>query len=107
MAKPIGVTDETFAEVVLEASLPTIVDFWAVWCAPCLRIAPILEEIAEEYDGQLQVAKLDVDGNSETAMRYGVMGIPMLILFKDGVQVEQLIGLMPKAQILSRIEPHL
>ena len=107
MAKPVGVTDETFAEVVLEASLPTLVDFWAVWCAPCIRIAPILEEIAEEYEGQLQVVKLDVDGNSDTAMKYGVMGIPTLILFKDGAPVEQITGLRPKAQILSTIEPYL
>ncbi len=107
MAKPIGVSDATFTELVLEASIPTIVDFWAVWCAPCIRIAPILEEIAAEYDGQLQVAKLDVDGNTETAMKYGVMGIPTLILFKNGAPVEQITGLMPKAQILSKIEPHL
>lgn len=107
MTKPIDVTDETFSEKVLEASLPTLVDFWAVWCMPCKMIAPIVEELAEEYDGRLQVMKLDVDENTETAMRYGVMGIPTLILFKDGSAVEQIQGMRPKAQILSKIEPHL
>ncbi len=107
MAKPVDVTDETFGEMVLEASLPTIVDFWAVWCVPCKMIAPILEDIAEEYDGKLQVFKLDVDENTETAMRYGVMSIPTLILFKKGQPVEQIQGMRPKAQILSRLESHL
>ena len=107
MAKPVDVTDETFGEMVLEANLPTIVDFWAVWCVPCKMIAPILEEIAEEHDGKLQVFKLDVDENPETAMRYGVMGIPTLILFKNGQAVEQIQGMRPKAQILSKIESHL
>lgn len=107
MAKPVDVTDETFGEMVLEANLPTIVDFWAVWCVPCKMIAPILEEIAEEHDGKLQVFKLDVDENPETAMRYGVMGIPTLILFKNGQVVEQIQGMRPKAQILSKIESHL
>lgn len=107
MTKPVDVSDETFGEVVLEASLPTVVDFWAVWCAPCKMIAPILEEIAEEYEGKLQVVKLDVDSNNATAIRYGVMGIPTLILFKNGQVVQQLTGLMPKAKILEKIEPHL
>lgn len=107
MAKPIKVTSDTFGEVVLEADLPTIVDFWAVWCAPCIMIAPILEEIAEELEGRLQVVKLDVDGNAETAMQYGVMAIPTLILFKNGQRVEQIQGLMPKAKLLEVIEPHL
>ena len=107
MAKPIDVTDETFADVVLEASLPAIVDFWAVWCAPCKMIAPILEQIAEEYEGRLQVVKLDIDGNPQTVTQYGVMGIPTLILFKNGAPVEFMQGMRPKAQILSKIEPHL
>jgi thioredoxin 1 len=107
MAKPVDVTDETFGEVVLESELPTIVDFWAVWCMPCKMIAPVLEDIATEYDGRLQVVKLDVDSNNQTAMEYGVMGIPTLILFKGGQPVEHLVGLMSKARILDRIEPHL
>ena len=107
MAKPFAVTDDTFEEVVLNADLPTAVDFWAVWCGPCKMIAPVLEEIAEEYDTQLQVVKLDVDGNGQTAMQYGVMSIPTLILFKNGQAAERIVGFMPKAKLLSKITPHL
>jgi thioredoxin 1 len=107
MSKPIVVTDDTFEETVLKAELPTVVDFWAVWCGPCKMIAPVLEEIADEYDGQLQVAKLDVDHNNQTAMEYGVMSIPTLILYKDGAAVERIVGFMPKAKLLSRLTPHL
>ena len=107
MAKPIKVTDQTFNQVVLEAQLPTIVDFWAVWCGPCLMIAPALEQIAEEYEDQIQVAKLDVDHNNETAMKYGVMSIPTLILFKGGEPVERIVGFMPKEKLLARLQPHL
>jgi thioredoxin 1 len=107
MAKPIEVTDKTFQEVVLEADLPIIVDFWAVWCGPCKMIAPVLEEISHEYEGQLQVSKLDVDHNNESAMRYGVMSIPTLILFKKGQPVERIVGFVPKEKLLSRLTPHL
>ena len=107
MAKPIEVTDKTFEEVVLNAELPTVVDFWAVWCGPCKMIAPLLEEIAEEYAGQLQVTKLDVDTNNNAAYQYGVMGIPTLLLFKDGEEVERIVGFMPKDKLLSKLTPHL
>ena len=107
MAKPFAVTDDTFEEVVLNADLPTVVDFWAVWCGPCKMIAPVLEEIAEEYGTQLQVVKLDVDSNSQTAMQYGVMSIPTLIVFKNGQAAERIVGFMPKAKLLSKITPHL
>jgi thioredoxin 1 len=106
VSKPIEVTDKTFDQAVLEAELPTVVDFWAVWCGPCKMIAPALEQIAAEYDGQLQVAKLDVDHNNETAMRYGVMSIPTLILFKDGEPVERIIGFMPKEKLAAKLQPH-
>jgi thioredoxin 1 len=107
MAKPIEVTDGTFEEAVLKADLPTVVDFWAVWCGPCKMIAPVLEEIAGEYEGKLQIAKLDVDHNNESAMRYGVMSIPTLILFKGGKAVERIIGFMPKEKLLTKLAPHL
>ncbi len=105
MAKPIEVTDKTFEDVVLKADLPTVVDFWAVWCQPCKMIAPVLEGIAEEYEAQLRVAKLDVDANTETAMQFGVQSIPTLILFKGGQPVERIVGFMPKEKLLAKLKP--
>jgi thioredoxin 1 len=107
MSKPLHVTDDTFEAEVVQSAIPAIVDFWAVWCAPCHMIAPILEEIAEECDGQLKVAKLDVDHNPQVATQLGIMSIPTMILFKDGEAVERLIGYMPKERLLERITPHL
>ena len=107
MAKPIHVTAADFETKVLKASKPVLTDFWAEWCGPCKMIAPILEQIAEEYGDQLLVAKLDVDDSPQVAMRYGVQSIPTLILFKNGQEVERLIGYMPKDRLMARIKPHL
>ena len=107
MSEPVHVTDDTFEAEVIQSDMPAIVDFWAAWCAPCHMIAPILEEIAEEYDGQLKVAKLDVDQNPQVATQFGIMSIPTMILFKEGEAVERLIGYMPKERLLEKITPHL
>lgn len=107
MSTPIHVTDDSFEQDVVQSDIPAVVDFWAVWCAPCVHIAPILEEIAAEYDGQLKVAKLDVDENHATAGKYGIMSIPTLLVFKDGQPVERIVGLMPKERLMDKIKPHL
>lgn len=107
MAKPFPVTDENFEADVLDADNLVLVDFWAEWCGPCKMIAPIVEELADEYDGQLNVAKLDADENPNTMQAYGVMGIPTLILFKGGEAVERITGYMPKERLLDRLSPHL
>ncbi len=107
MAKPVHITDDTFEKEVLESDIPVLADFWAEWCGPCRTIAPVLEEIAQEYDGRLKIAKVDVDENQATPARFGIQGIPTLILFKNGEPVERLVGAMPKEQLLSQLRPHL
>jgi len=106
MAEPIVVTDDTFETEVVKSPIPVLVDFWAT-CMPCRMVAPILKEIAAEYDGQLKVAKLDVDQNPRTATRFGIMSIPTLMLFKNGKLVERLVGAMPKQRLMEKIKPHL
>ncbi len=107
MTKPIVVTDTSFEAEVENAEGVVLVDFWATWCGPCKMIAPIVEQIASENDGKLTVGKLDVDANGQTAMKYGVMSIPTLILFKNGQPVERLVGYQPKERLLAKIKPHL
>ena len=105
--KPIIVDDTNFQTEVLDFDKPVLVDFWAVWCGPCKMIAPVLEEIAKEYDGKLKVAKLDVDANPKTAMQYGIRSIPTLLLFKGGQVSEQMIGAVPKRHLVEKISQHL
>lgn len=104
MAKLIELTDANFEQEVLQAPKPVLVDFWAEWCMPCKMIAPTVEEIAREYDGQLRVAKLNVDSNPKTTRRFGIYSIPTLLIFKDGRVVEQLVGAVPKKLIISKLE---
>jgi len=107
MATPTVVTDETFNQAVLKSDQPILVDFWAVWCGPCRMVAPVVDEIAREQEGKLKVMKLDVDENQNTAMAYGVMSIPTLILFKNGQPVERIVGFRPKSDMEKKILPHL
>jgi len=107
MAKPFEVTDATFEEKVLQAEEPTLVDFWAAWCGPCKMVAPAVEALAEEYDGKLRVAKMDVDSNPQTPGNYGIRGIPTLILFKDGVAVAHIVGYRPKEALAEELLPYI
>jgi len=103
MAKPIELTDASFEQEVLKSSVPVLVDFWAVWCGPCKMIAPSVEQIAGEYEGKLKVGKVDVDVNQATAAKYMVRSIPTLLIFKDGKQMEQIIGAVPKDHIVKKL----
>ncbi len=101
------VTDTTFDQDVLKSDTPVLVDFWAAWCGPCRAIAPIVDELAKEYQGKLKIGKMDVDRNAATPMRYGVRGIPTLLVFKGGQVKEQIVGYVPKETIQKAIDKHL
>ena len=98
------VTDDSFASEVLNSELPVLVDFWAEWCGPCKMVSPIVEDLSNEYNGKVKVAKLDVDSNPQTATNYGIRGIPTLLMFKDGSAVDQIVGAVPKTQIAERLD---
>jgi len=99
MGKPTPVDDSNFDEIVLQAKTPVLVDFWAEWCGPCRMVAPVVEELAEEYEGRISFAKMDVDQNPKTASGYGIMSIPTLLIFKDGSPVSNIVGFRPKAEL--------
>ncbi|HMN48482.1 MAG TPA: thioredoxin [Ignavibacteriaceae bacterium] len=102
--KPITITDENFAKEVLQSDKPVLIDFWAVWCGPCKMIAPIVEELAVEYDGKVKVGKLDVDNNQQSAIKYGVRSIPTVLIIKDGKVVETIIGAVPKVHFKQKLD---
>ena len=103
MSKPQEVTDENFEKEVLQADKPVLVDFWAEWCGPCKMVAPVVEEIADEYGDKLKVCKVDVDSNQNTAADFGVMSIPTLILFEDGEESEKIVGYAPREKVVAQL----
>ena len=103
MEKVLHFTDDQFKAEVLNSDKPVLVDFWATWCGPCHMIAPIIKELAHDFDGMAKIGKLDVDQNQDTAAKYRVMSIPTLILFKDGQEVTRLIGVRPKSEIAATL----
>ena len=102
----IEVTDASFDQEVLKSEQPVLVDFWAAWCQPCRAIAPIVDELAQHYQGKVKIGKMDVDRNNATPMRYKVTGIPTLLVFKGGQVVEQLVGYRPKDAIQQALDKH-
>jgi thioredoxin 1 len=104
MGHPSAVTDATFEEEVINSDIPVLVDFWADWCAPCKMIAPIVDDLSTEFDGKMKFAKLDVDANPQAAMKYGVRGIPTLLIFSGGSPIDQIVGAVPKGVLKSRVE---
>ncbi|HIC68779.1 MAG TPA: thioredoxin [Candidatus Latescibacteria bacterium] len=104
MGAPIALTDDNFAGEVLDSETPVLVDFWAAWCGPCRMVAPIVEELANEYEGRAKVCKLDVDAAQKTAGEYGIRSIPTLLMFKAGKVADQVIGAVPKTQIVEKLD---
>ena len=104
MAKPIEFTDDNFKQEVLDSDGVAMVDFWAAWCAPCRMVAPVVEELAADYDGQIKVGKLDVDANQVTAMQYSVRSIPTILFFKAGELVDTVLGAVPKSLLEQKIQ---
>ena len=100
----VTITDDNFEEEVIKSDKPVLIDFWAIWCGPCRIIAPIVEEMAKEYDGKVKIGKLDVDSNQQSSIKYGVRSIPTLLLFNNGEIKETIIGAVPKAQIVQKLE---
>jgi thioredoxin 1 len=107
MAEIVNTTDTDFSNMVSDPDKLVLVDMWAEWCGPCKMMEPVLEEIAEAYKEKLKVVKLNIDQNQDTPLKFGVMNIPTLILFRDGKEIDRVIGAFPKKQLLNRIEPHL
>jgi len=104
MVEPLKVDNKSFKDVVIEAKIPVLVDFWAPWCAPCRSIAPVVDELAAEYAGRVGFAKVNVDENTKLATDYGVRSIPTLLIFKDGKPLTQIVGLRPKAELKKQLD---
>jgi thioredoxin 1 len=105
--KPVAFTDSNFEAEVIKSEVPVLVDFWAVWCGPCKMIAPIVDELAGDFEGKVKIGKLDVDENQQVAIQYGVRSIPTILIFKGGKVADTIIGAVPKAAIVEKINNQL
>lgn len=101
--KPVTITDTNFDTEVIKSEIPVLIDFWATWCGPCKAIAPIVEDLAKEYDGKIKIGKLDVDYNQQSAIKYGVRSIPTLLIFKGGKVADMVVGAVPKTHIVQKL----
>ena len=104
MSEPVVIEENNFEQVVLQAKIPVLVDFWAQWCGPCRMVAPVVEELAKEYDGRVSFGKVDVDQNPKIASQYGIMSIPTLLLFKEGKPITNIVGFRPKAELKQSLD---
>ncbi len=101
--KPVTLTDANFESEVIKSDIPVLIDFWATWCGPCKAVAPIVEDLANEYNGKIKIGKVDVDENQQTAIKYGIRSIPTLLIIKNGKVKDMIIGAVPKAQIAKKL----